>query len=99
MWFKKLFGLKTVSTKQVKKEPIKNIDSIQFGLEKKPTKNKWLHPQDNFGKLKRGTNQRWKLLKQDTVMKKWNKILFCFLETENKYQVEIIKDNRNYRAH
>ena len=32
-------------------------------------------------------------------MKKWNKILFCFLETENKYQVEIIKDNRNYRAH
>ena len=55
MWIKKLFGLKTVSTKQVKKEPIKNIDSIQFGLEKKPTKNKWLNPEDSFGKLKRGT--------------------------------------------
>jgi len=56
MWLKKLFDFKTVSTKQVKKEPLKNEVSIQFGPEKTPTKNKWLHPQDNFGKLKRGTN-------------------------------------------
>jgi hypothetical protein len=55
MWFKKLFGIKTVSTKQVKKEEIKNEVSIQFGPEKTPTKNKWLNPKDNFGKLKRGT--------------------------------------------
>jgi hypothetical protein len=55
MWLKKLFGFKTVSTKKVKKEEIKNEDSIQFGPEKTPTKNKWLHPKDNFGKLKRGT--------------------------------------------
>ena len=55
MWLKKLFGIKTVSIKQVKKEEIKIEDSIQFGPEKKPTKNKWLHPKDNFGKLKRGT--------------------------------------------
>jgi len=34
MWLKKLFGIKTVSTKQVKKEEIKNEDSIQFGPEK-----------------------------------------------------------------
>ena len=54
-WLKKLFGVKTVSTKQVKKEEIKNEDSIQFGPEKKPTKNKWLNPEDSFGKLKRGT--------------------------------------------
>jgi len=54
-WLKKLFGVKTVSTKQVKKEEIKNEDSIQFVPEKTPTKNKWLHPKDNFGKLKRGT--------------------------------------------
>ena len=38
-----------------KKEEIKNEVSIQFGPEKTPTKNKWLHPKDNFGKLKRGT--------------------------------------------
>ena len=55
MWLKKLLGFKTVSTKQVKKEPSKNEDSIQIGSDKKPTKNKWLHPEDNFGKLKRGT--------------------------------------------
>ena len=54
MWLKKLFGIRPVSTKQVKKEPLKNEDSIQFGPEK-TTKNKWLHPKDNFGKLKRGT--------------------------------------------
>jgi len=53
-WFKKLFGVKTVSTKKVEKEEIKNEESIQFGPEK-TTKNKWLHPKDNFGKLKRGT--------------------------------------------
>jgi hypothetical protein len=56
MWLKKLFGFKTVSTKQVKKEPLKNKDAIQFGSDKKPTKNKWLNPKDNFGKLKRGTD-------------------------------------------
>ena len=56
MWIKKLFGIKTVSTKKVKKEEIKIEDSIQFGPEKTPTKNKWLHPKDNFGKLKRGTD-------------------------------------------
>ena len=55
MWIKKLFGIKTVSTKKVKKEEIKIEDSIPFGPEKTPTKNKWLHPKDNFGKLKRGT--------------------------------------------
>ena len=55
-WLKKLFGIKTVSTKQVKKEVIKIEDSIQFGSDKKLTKNKWLHPKDNFGKLKRGTD-------------------------------------------
>ena len=55
MWLKKLFGIKTVSTKQVKKEEIKNEVSIQFGPEKTPTKNKWLNPEDSFGKLKRGT--------------------------------------------
>jgi|TARA_B110000240_G_C13440044_1_gene427653 hypothetical protein len=55
MWLKKIFGIKTVSTKKVKKESIKNKDSIQFGSNKKLTKNKWLHPKDNFGKLKRGT--------------------------------------------
>jgi hypothetical protein len=55
MWLKKLFGNKTVSTKQVKKEEIKNEVSIQFGPKYLPTKNKWLHPKDNFGKLKRGT--------------------------------------------
>ena len=56
MWFKKLFGFRTVSTKKVKKEPIKNEDSIQFYLEKIHAKNKWLNPKDNFGKLKRGTD-------------------------------------------
>jgi len=56
MWFKKLFGFKTVSTKKVKKEPLKNEDAIQFGSDKKLTKNKWLNPKDNFGKLKRGTD-------------------------------------------
>ena len=56
MWLKKIFGITTVSTKKVKKESIKNKDSIQFGSDKKPTKNKWLHPKDNFGKLKRGTD-------------------------------------------
>jgi hypothetical protein len=55
MWLTKIFGFKTVSTKQVKKEPLKNIDSIQFGSDNKPTKNKWLNPEDSFGKLKRGT--------------------------------------------
>ena len=55
MWFKKLFGFKTVSTKKVKKEPLKNEDAIQIGSDKKLTKNKWLNPKDNFGKLKRGT--------------------------------------------
>ena len=44
MWLKKLFNFKTVSKKQVKKEEIKNEDSIQFGPEKTPTKNKWLAP-------------------------------------------------------
>ena len=58
MWLKKLFGIKTGLTKQVKKEEIKNEVSIQFGPEKTPTKNKWLHPIDNFGKLKRGTQSR-----------------------------------------
>ena len=48
MWLKKLFGIKTVSTKQVKKEVIKIEDSIQFGPEKNHTKNKWLNPKDNF---------------------------------------------------
>ena len=33
-WLKKLFGVKTVSTKKVEKEEIKNEDSIQFGPEK-----------------------------------------------------------------
>tara|TARA_B100000787_G_C15913141_1_gene173374 strand:+ start:42 stop:212 length:171 start_codon:yes stop_codon:yes gene_type:complete len=56
MWLKKLFGFKTVSTKQVKKEPLKNEGAIQFAPEKTPAKNKWLHPKDNFGKLKRGTD-------------------------------------------
>ena len=55
MWLKKIFGIKTVSTKKVKKESIKNKDSIQFGSDKKLTKNKWLNPEDSFGKLKRGT--------------------------------------------
>ena len=55
MWLKKIFGITTVSTKKVKKESIKNKDSIQFGPEKTPTKNKWLNPEDSFGKLKRGT--------------------------------------------
>jgi len=55
MWLKKIFGIKTVSTKKVKKESIKNKDSIQFGPEKTPAKNKWLNPKDNFGILKRGT--------------------------------------------
>ena len=55
MWIKKLFGVKTVSTKKVKKEEIKIEDSIPFGPEKTPTKNKWLNPEDSFGKLKRGT--------------------------------------------
>lgn len=55
MWLKKLFGFKTVSKKQVKKDPLKNEDAIQFESDKKLTKNKWLHPKDNFGKLKRGT--------------------------------------------
>ena len=56
MWFKKLFGFKTVSIKQVKKEPLKNEDYIQFGSDKKLTKNKWLNPKENFGKLERGTD-------------------------------------------
>ena len=55
-WLKKLFGIKTVSTKHVKKEPLKNEGAIQFAPEKTPAKNKWLHPKDNFGKLKRGTD-------------------------------------------
>ena len=55
MWLKKLFDFKTVSTKQVKKQLLKNEDSIQIGSDKKLTKNKWLNPKDNFGKLKRGT--------------------------------------------
>ena len=56
MWLKKLFSFKTVSTKQVKKQLLKNEDAIQFAPEKTPSKNKWLHPKDNFGKLKRGTD-------------------------------------------
>jgi hypothetical protein len=56
MWLKKLFGIKTVSTKQVKKEPLKNEDAVQFESDKKPSKNSWLNPKDNFGKLKRGTD-------------------------------------------
>ena len=55
MWLKKLFGFKTVSTKQVKKEPLKNQDDGKFGSDKKLTKNKWINAKDNLGKLKRGT--------------------------------------------
>ena len=44
MWFKKLFGFRTVSTKKVKKEPIKNEDSIQFDLEKIHAKKNGLIP-------------------------------------------------------
>jgi hypothetical protein len=55
---------------------------------------------EKLTKIKEKTNsmplsKRCSILKQDTVMKKWNKILFCFLETENKYQVAIVRDNRN----
>ena len=56
MWIKKLFGVKTVSTKKVKKEEIKIEDSIPFGPEKTPTKNKGLHPKVYFGTLYRGTD-------------------------------------------
>ena len=55
MWLKNYFVLKRFQQKQVKKEPLKNEDSIQIGSDKKLTKNKWLNPKDNFGKLKRGT--------------------------------------------
>ena len=50
MWLKKLFGIK-----RFQQNRLKNEVSIQLGPEKTPTKNKWLHPKDNFGKLKRGT--------------------------------------------
>ena len=44
MWLKKLFGFNKISLK-VNNEPI----------QKKTTKNKWVNPEDSFGKLKRGT--------------------------------------------
>lgn len=48
MWFKKLFDFSKVSPK-VNHQPIQN------DTQEKPSKNKWLNPKDNFGKLKRGT--------------------------------------------
>ena len=36
--------------------PKVNDQPIQNDTQEKPTKNKWLHPKDNFGKLKRGTD-------------------------------------------
>ena len=52
MWLKKLFGFKTVSKKQVKKDPLKNEDAIQFESDKKLTKNKWLNPRRQLWKTK-----------------------------------------------
>ena len=48
MWLKKLFGFNKIS-------PIVDNEIIQNNTQKKPTKNKWLNPEDSFGKLKRGT--------------------------------------------
>ena len=48
MWFKKLFDFSKVSPK-VNHQPTQN------DTQEKPSKNKWLNPKDNFGKLKRGT--------------------------------------------
>jgi hypothetical protein len=49
MWFKKLFDFSKVSPK-VNDQPIQN------NTQEKPSKNNWLNPKDNFGKLKRGTD-------------------------------------------
>ena len=47
MWLKKLFGFNKISPK-VNNEPTQNNN------QEKPTKNKWLYPTDNFGKLEKG---------------------------------------------
>jgi hypothetical protein len=52
---KKIFDFDTTSTKQVEKKTITNAKLMQFGLQEIPAKNKWLNPEDSFGKLKRGT--------------------------------------------
>ena len=48
MWFKNLFGFNKISPKV-------NNETTQNKTQNKPTKNKWLNPEDSFGKLKRGT--------------------------------------------
>ena len=49
MWLKKLFDFSKISPKF-------NDQPIQNDTQEKPTKNKWLNPKENFGKLKRGTD-------------------------------------------
>ena len=48
MWLKKLFCFNKISPKM-------NNEPTQNNTQDKPTKNKWLNPEDSFGKLKRGT--------------------------------------------
>ena len=49
MWLKKLFDFNEISPK-VNDQPIQN------DTQEKPTKNKWLNPKENFGKLERSTD-------------------------------------------
>ena len=55
---------KQISNKKVKKNltingnkktPKVNGNPIQYHSQDLPTKNKWLHPEDSFGKLEEGT--------------------------------------------
>ena len=48
MWLKKIFCFNKISPKM-------NNEPTQNNTQNKPTKNKWLNPEDSFGKLKRGT--------------------------------------------